>query len=160
MKSELKRDLKRLSELAFHRVAACGDLISEFHKLSQKSKAHPFYPLMENVRLWLLSPYSLWPIDFVGVGNHLLKCIRESKKTDSQLTLLFSFLQKTPTPKEQSAVGDHELQVRTGSYETHISAQQKFKYKEEILTANPVFKVECDRVHFSVPVHELDLRLG
>jgi hypothetical protein len=60
--------------------------------------------------------------------------------------LLFSFLQKTPTPKEQLAVGDHELQVRTGSYETHISAQQKFKYKEEILTANPVFKAEWDAI--------------
>jgi hypothetical protein len=146
MKSELHQDLKRLAELAFHRVEACGNLISEFHTLPQKSKAHPLYPLMENVRLWLLSPLSLWPVDFVGVGNNILKCIRESKKPDPQLTLLFSFLKKTPTAREQLAIGSHELQVRTGSYETHISAQQKFKYKEEILTANPIFKAEWNAI--------------
>jgi len=111
MKSQLHQDLKRLAELAFHRVEACGDLISEFHELPQKSNAHPLYPLMENVRLWLLSPLSLWPVDFVGVGNYILKCIRESKQSDPQLTLLFSFLSKTPTAREQLAIGSHELQV-------------------------------------------------
>jgi hypothetical protein len=146
MKSELQRDLRHLDELAFHRVQACGDLITQFHRLPARAKRNPYYPLMETVRLWLLSPFSLWPIDFAGVGKHILVCIRNGKKLDPQMGLLLSFLTKTPLPKEQAAIGAHELQVRTGNYETLITAQRKFTYKEEILTENPVFKADWEAI--------------
>ena len=109
---------------------------------------------MEIVRLWLVSPFSLWPIDFVGVAQHILKCIRNREAIDPKMELLMSFLKKTPSPREQAAIGSHELEVRAGNYETLITAQPKFKCKEEILNENPKFKTDWDAIKSNFNVDE------
>jgi len=83
MRIALRRDLKVLEALAFHRVDACGGVITEFHQLPSKARTHECYPLLECVNSWLLSPFSLWPIDFVGVAEHLIHCIKSNRKVDA-----------------------------------------------------------------------------
>lgn len=146
MNPALRRDLKVLEALAFHRVDACGGVIAEFHQLSSREKKHVYYPLLECVYSWLLSPFSLWPIDFVGVAKHLISCIKHGRKADPQFEILLSFLKTTPSQRARAEVGDHEQQVRTGNYETLIKAQKKFTYKEEILAANPRFKADWNSI--------------
>ena len=146
MNTALRRDLKVLEALAFHRVDACGGVITEFHQLPSTAKAHECYLLLEGIHSWLLSPFSLWPIDFVGVAKHLIHCIKHDRKVDPQFELLLSFLKMPPSQKARTEVGDHEQQVRTGNYETLIKAQKKFTYKEEILAANPNFKADWNLI--------------
>lgn len=146
MNMPLRRDLEILKALAFHRVDACGEVIKDFHQLSPKAKKNRLFPLLDCVRSWLLSPFSLWPIDFIGVAERLIFCIKRGRKIDPQFELLLSFLKTTPSQRARSEVGEHELQVRTGNYETLIKAQKKFTCKEEILGANPLFKADWDRI--------------
>lgn len=152
MKSGLKRDLEHLNRLAFHRVEACGDLLREYYRLPASARLHPGFQLMEIVHSWLLMPFSLWPVDFIGLGRHILDSIHRKRSLDSRMSLLFSFLHQLPTAKEQTAVASHELQVRTGNYETLITAQPKFTCKEEILEVNPRFKADWDAIKFAFDV--------
>jgi hypothetical protein len=146
MKSALERDLEHLERLAFHRLDECGDLVRCFHQLPQRAKQHQAYALMRMLHPWLVTPFSLWPIDCVGLGYHLLECIRLKRSPDEKLTLLLSFLKKPPAPMEQTAVAAHEHQVRTGDYELFISAKPKFKYKDEMLKEDPEFKADWDAI--------------
>jgi hypothetical protein len=146
MNSEAEKDLEHLARLAFHRVEECGDLVRCFHALPRQAKQHAGYALMKLLHPWLLVPFSLWPIDCVGLGYHLLKCIRAKQPPDAKLVLLLSFLNKLPLPKEQTAIAAHEHQVRTGNYEAFIAAPSKFKYKDEIWKEDPDLKADWDSI--------------
>jgi hypothetical protein len=146
MKSETEKDLEYLAGLAFHRVEKCGDLVRCFHALPKQAKNHPGYKLIKLLHPWLLVPFSLWPIDCVGLGYHLLKCIRAKQPLDAGVILLFSFLNKLPSKKEQAAVAAHEHQVRTGDYESYIAAKPKFTYKAEVLKEDPDFKAHWNAI--------------
>ena len=153
MKSDAEKDLERLAELAFHRVEECGDLVKLIHALPRRARCHPDYALLKMLHSWLLVPFSLWPIDCVGLGYHLLKCIRSKQRPDRKIILLFSFLNKQPSKEEQAAISAHEHQVRTGDYDAFVSATAKFTYKAEVLKEDPDFQA-----HWNAIKREFDVR--
>src|SRR5436190_8303093 len=126
MREPLRRDLEQLKKFAFRRLEACGDLMKRIHRLPTKARSHPAGPWLEHLRLWLLTPFTLWPVDFVGLGNRLLSIIEAGKRLDADTDLLLSLIAEHPLPREQTVIATHEHQVQAGSYELLITVQPKF----------------------------------
>jgi hypothetical protein len=93
----------------------------------------------------MLAPFTLWPVDFVGFGKHLLDLVEGSKALDADTELLLSFITDAPSPREHAAIAAHEHNVQTGNYESLITAQPKFIHAEQMLFENPDFQADWRR---------------
>jgi hypothetical protein len=152
MNSSLRKDLRHLEQLAFKGNAACRGVLERFHNAPHSVKLSSAYPLMRSVRPWLLAPFSLWPIDFAGLGSHLVDCAYSGKEPDGRIKLLLSALAKPPSAREQGAVAQHEHDVRAGNYEPLIKARPKFTHKEQELIDDPRFRRDWDLIKASFDV--------
>jgi len=153
MKSELNRDMKHLDQLAFHRVEKCGDLVRRFHALPKRAKLHPAYALLKSVHPWLLIPLSLWPIDCVGLGCHLLEYINAKKSPNAKLGSFVIIFEKDAVVERANCNRAHmSTQVRTGNYEGFIAAPSKFKYKDEIWKEDPDLKADWNAINVEFDV--------
>jgi hypothetical protein len=145
VKEALDQDLSRLEQLAFRRVEACGELLTRFHRLPVTAQSHTAYAGLERIRRWLLVPFTLWPVDFIGLGGHLLNLLENGKRLDTDIELLLSFVVDEPLPREHAAVAAHEHHVQSGNYESLITAQPKFMHAEQMLFENPEFQADWRR---------------
>jgi hypothetical protein len=136
----LKRDLERLSRLAFRRAEKSHKLVRAFCSLAKRERTHPDYRLLEEFYPWLLAPLTLWPIDLDGLGQHLLKLVKIGRRFDAKTTLLLDQLGPAPSPGTQVVVAQQEHQVQVGNYEPLIKQQHKFDAMEKELGQNPEFK--------------------
>lgn len=89
---------------------------------------------------WLLSPYSLWPIDFVGLSKYLLNLVKDSKKLDDDIVLLLSLIGPAPDKETQSTVGAFEHFVEKGNYDHLLKQPEKFKESENAVNRDRELK--------------------
>src|ERR1044072_8174836 len=68
---DLVVDTALLAGRAFAQGKAEKELLARFHLLAKAISNHPNEAQIWGVYDWLLVPYSLWPIDFVGIAKHL-----------------------------------------------------------------------------------------
>ncbi len=54
-------------------------LIQKIHRLPSRVIKHPNYPLLKKLRLWLLSPVTLWPINLDMIGHRLVDALKTGK---------------------------------------------------------------------------------
>lgn len=146
MRSRESEDLARLDRLAFRRRERCGDVVRRFHRLPAAARQHPDFLLLAQVYPWLLVPYSLWPIDVHGLLELLLDTISAGHRVTEEMLFLVGSLSEFPSVSEQNAVAAHEQEVQVGSYESLISAQHKFDLKELMLSQNPQFRADWERL--------------
>jgi hypothetical protein len=130
------------------------------HQLSAIARADAAYTALELMRRWLLTPFTLWPVDFIGLCGHLLDSIENSKKLDADTELLLSFVTDEPLPGEHAAIAEHEHHVQTGNYESLITAQPKFTHTEQMLFENPAFQADWRRFKARFDVDEYRDRKG
>src|SRR5687767_783141 len=128
MKSQKLSDLARHSKLAFRRMKAGTPLIERFHALPKS--CHDNEALRRSYE-WLLVPMSLWPVDVIGLMNHLLEAFEAGKKPSDAVVRLTKLIGQAPAEKTCSVLSEHEHNVKGGSYESLIKAQHKFDFKEE-----------------------------
>src|SRR5207248_11425330 len=63
--SDLKDDLKRLRQLAYHRLENSDDLARKFHRFCRSG--HTDLNHLQKLYDWLFVPITLWPIDIEGL---------------------------------------------------------------------------------------------
>lgn len=146
MKSSLRADLRRLSELAFHRGEwGCG-LIRRMHRIRCKAKTHPDFPLLEKFYPWLLAPLTLWPANLDKLGWLIVERTEARQLLDSQFRLLLSLLGDPPSPTTQAVAMQHEQAIQPGNYESVINAQHKFNLLEDELRHDPRFIADWNQI--------------
>jgi hypothetical protein len=155
MKNPLKEDLARHAKLAFRRMRPGADLIKQFHALPETARRCPH---LIRVYQWLTVPFSLWPVDIIGVAGHLFDLAKSSRKPSAEITELIELLGDPPSARTCDSIGAYEHNVKGGNYESLVKAQHKFDFREEILKENPGFLADWKWIksHFDVLKHQGD----
>jgi hypothetical protein len=130
MKRDLGADLERLQKLAFRRAEKCGPLLKQFHDARSRINTHSSAANIWRVYEWLLVPFSLWPIDFVGFAKHLLTLVGTRSDLDQDIFLLLKLVGNTPDKETQSTVGAFEHFVEAGQYDHLLKQPEKFEEGE------------------------------
>lgn len=113
-----------------------AELIKKFHRLPDHARNNIHF---KRAYEWLMIPFSLWPVDMIGIAKHLFDGCRSKRKPAAEILELLELLGDPPSIKACASITEHEHSVKKGSYETLIKAQHKFDFKEEILLENPGF---------------------
>jgi hypothetical protein len=127
MKKSIQSDLKRLGNLAFHRTEQCGPIMRDFHSMADLINVHPHSIQIWQIYEWLLTPLSLWPIDFDGLSRHLLSLVEKRTEFDEEIVLLLALVGCAPDMQTQDAIGEFEHLVETGNYDDLLRQPDKFK---------------------------------
>lgn len=154
MPFNLKADLETLSRLAFNWSEQARDLVREFCTLSESSKRHPDFHLVDEFYPWLLTPLTVWPIDLDGLGRHLLRQVNAGRRIESASKLLLAQLGPPPPTFTQEAVAIQEHDVKAGNYERFINQQVKFDMIEKELTHNEAFLEAWNAIKLQFDVEE------
>jgi hypothetical protein len=155
MHTWLKKDLARHSKLAFRRMRAGEELIKQFHKFPDGVRNQP---ALKCIYQWLFVPFSLWPVDVIGLAEHMFGLVESQKQPSAAMLQIIELLGNPPSEKTCVAISDHEHSVKGGNYESLIKAQHKFDFKEEVLRQNPGFLADWKRIksHFDVKKFQSD----
>jgi len=140
MELSLEGDLARLGRLAFRRRKKTGTLLQAIHRAMKNPASERERACFDTVRRWLLVPFTLWPIDFQGLGEHLIELHRKSCPITAEIEFIVERSNEIPSVDEQTAVLEYEHLVEKGSYERWIKAQEKFTAEEQRLLRNRKFK--------------------
>lgn len=142
VKSDLGRDMDELSRLAFRRVEKVGNLLKDLHAVRAANTKHAALPALEIIRRWLLMPFTLWPVDFVGLGRHLVAEIKNNREPQPELLFLIEHVSEMPSLRAQRTIADHEHEVEKGQYEWIIkpNARLKFDAKQAGIRNNSKFR--------------------
>jgi hypothetical protein len=140
MKRDLRSDLERLHKLAFRMEGKCGPILNRFHACRSKINTHPASSDIWRVYDWLIVPFSLWPIDFLGFANHLLSLIESNGDVDKDILLLLELVGNTPDAETQLTVGAFEHFVEAGQYDHLLRQPEKFQEGENIVKRDEELK--------------------
>jgi hypothetical protein len=155
MKGPLSESLQRQAKLAFRRVRPGAALIRRFHLLPESIRKDA---ALQKLRTWLVVPFSLWPIDIIGLAEHLLGLAEKGKRPTPELRTLIALLGDPPTEETCDVICAHEHLVKGGSYESLIKAQHKFDAKEARLVKDPEFLADWQWIknHFDITKRQSD----
>jgi len=148
--SDLENDLKRLRDLAYHRLENSADLVRKFHRV--RSADHPDFDYLQKLYDWLFVPITLWPVDIEVLFRAALDRAAAGRRLDKAMTLLVELLPPLPSQRTQRMVAEHEHSVQHGNYEPLIRARHKYDHVESELTHKPAFQVQWNAIkaHFDV----------
>src|SRR5437667_5773282 len=146
--SDLENDLKRLRDLAYHRLENSADLVRKFHRV--RSADHPDFDYLQKLYDWLFVPITLWPIDIEGLLRAAVDRAAAARGLDKTMLLLIDLLPLPPSSKTQRAVSEHEHSVQHGRYESLIRARHKYDQIESQLARDRVFQTQWSSIkaHF------------
>jgi hypothetical protein len=139
MKTALSESLQRQSKLAFRRVRPGAALIRKFHRLPASIREDA---ALQKLSTWLVVPFSLWPIDIIGLAVHLIGLAENGRRPTSEFRTLIALLGDPPKMETCDVICAHENLVKGGSYESLIKAQHKFDAKEARLVKDSEFLVD------------------
>ena len=146
MSLNLNRDLAALKKLAFKRFEKVGPLLKEIHAVLDANASHPEQDLLNVVREWLLTPFTLWPVDFHGIGQLVVSVVRSSGELPGDLRFLLVQVRALPTKEACQAVSAFERLVETGSYESLNKSSVKFAEKEKRLMQSEEFVTDWKKL--------------
>jgi len=142
MKAALRRDIHAVSNLAYRRVEKVGSLLEDIHSIRSSHPDHPAQSILETIRRWLLMPLTLWPVDFVSIGQHVVSVVRSDETLQPDIQFLLQNVSELPASEAERAVAAHEQRVEKGRYEVVVrpAARLKFQEKEKLLRLNRTFR--------------------
>ncbi len=155
MKTNLHEALARQAKLAFRRIRPGAQLIRRFYALPDNIRTDAS---IQRLCAWLMVPYSLWPIDIIGLASHVVTIAERKKLPKAEIRALISLLGEPPNAGTCDAIGAHEHLVKGGSYESLIKAQHKFNAKEKRLLENREFLSDWKwlKQRFNIAKHRHD----
>ncbi len=153
MSSSLQDALRRQSKLAFRRMRTGAELIKRIHKLPEKMRGDES---LQKLSAWLVVPFSLWPVDIIGLTEHLITRAEQGHKPANKFKVLIALLGNPPNEKTCDVICEHEHLVKGGSYESLIEAQHKFDAKEARLVKDQEFRTDWHWIkrHFNITAHQ------
>lgn len=155
MSNSLLDALRRQSKLAFRRVRPGAALIKRFHLLPEKLRKEES---LQRLSAWLVVPFALWPVDIIGLAEHLIPLAERGRPPASEFRALIALLGNPPSEETCDVISEHEHLVKGGSYESLIKAQHKFDAKESRLLKDLDFRADWEwiRNHFDLAKHRSD----
>ena len=152
MKSPLQEALARQQKLAFRRVRPGAQLIRRFYALPENIRTDSS---LQQLCAWLAVPFSLWPVDIIGLASHAIVLAERGKSLNAEMRTLITLLGEPPNSETCDSIGAHEHLVKGGNYESLIKAQYKFDAREKRLLANPEFLADWKWIkqHFDIAKH-------
>ncbi len=155
MSNPLHEALRRQSKLAFRRMRPGAELIKRFHLLPEKLRKEES---LQRLNAWLVVPFSLWPVDIIGLAEHLVALAERGKPPTSEFQTLIALLGAPPKEETCDVICEHEHLVKGGSYESLIEAQHKFDAKESRLVKDPEFLADWQWIkkQFDITKHQSD----
>jgi hypothetical protein len=155
MKNLLRDALQRHSKLAFRRVRPGATLIKRFHLLPEVLRNDEY---LRRLSAWLVVPFSLWPVDVIGLADYLFTLAENGKPPTKEFRQLIALLGNPPKVETCDAICEHENLVKGGSYESLIDAQHKFDAREKRLLKDPEFLADWQWIanHFDLTQHRSD----
>ncbi|MCI0747348.1 MAG: hypothetical protein L0Y58_18235 [Verrucomicrobia subdivision 3 bacterium] len=155
MSNPLHEALRRQSKLAFRRVRPGAELIKRLQLLPDNLRSDES---LQRLSAWLVVPFSLWPVDIIGLAEHLIALAEQGKRPASEFQALIALLGNPPTEETCDVICEHEHLVKGGSYESLIEAQHKFDAKEARLLKDPAFLADWQWIkkHFDITKHQSD----
>jgi hypothetical protein len=139
MNRQKREDLKRLSKLAFRRMAACKPIIEKFYAAPRTVRRNP--DLLKAYR-WMFAPLSFWPFDVSGAVNHWIDQLSAGMPISEESIFLVSLLGAQPISSACETVAQFEHQVKDGDYDSLIAAKHKFDTKVQQLGEDPEFRAD------------------
>lgn len=136
MERSLQDALARQAKLEFRRVRPGAELIRRFHALPKEVRGDRN---LQRLCSWLVVPFSLWPIDIIGLASNAVALAERGKPPTVEMRTLISLLGEPPRDETCDAIGAHERLVKGGSYESLVKAQHKFDARERQLLVNCEF---------------------
>lgn len=142
MDFSLEGDLARLERLAFKRRVKTEALLRAIHRAMTNSVSENERTHLGTIRSWLVVPYTLWPVDFASLGEHVVRLYREERPFPADLGFTLERIQSLPSVEEQNSVAKYEHLVERGRYEEwlHSKARKKFHGERRKLLSDPAFK--------------------
>lgn len=150
---KLEQDLAALRKLAFKRYDQSHERLRAFHRLAKRIETNPMRRQIWNIYDWLLVPFSLWPIDLLGLSDFLLNAFKKRQALDAPMNLLLELLPEAPKQKAVQEVLEFEEKViQKGNYEPLIKEPAKFRELEANILADPNFDSAWKMIkkHFDV----------
>lgn len=143
MKRPLSDALRRHSKLAFRRVRPGAKLLRRFNRLpARMQNEESLHRLYE----WLVVPFGLWPVDIIGLAEHLFTTAENGKLPTDEFRTLIALLGCPPKDDTCDAICEHENLVQGGSYESLIEAQHKFDAREKRLLKDKEFLADWQHI--------------
>ncbi len=136
MKRDLGRDLERIRPLAFRRAARSGPLLERFHRNRSKTDTNANAAVLWQVYDWLCVPFSLWPIDYDGLANHILSEIEAGSVIDADVFKLIRLAGTPPSNDTIAAVAAFEHVVESGNYDHLVKSPEKFTENDMAVTGD------------------------
>ncbi len=150
---DLAIDTALVAGRAFAQGKAEKELLARFHQLAEVISASSKEMQIWRVYDWLLVPYSLWPIDLVGVAKHLLGRIEAKRAIDADCIALIDTLAEPPGTNARDTMTKFERQIAAGSYDNLVKQLEKFSELEARLSeeaeAKQAWKMICSRFDVS-----------
>ncbi len=144
MNAQFIADMERFTLLTFTRQKLCAPLLEQIHRLLLVPLDDEKRKQLNIVRRWLLSPYSLWPVDMKGLGEVMCRQLCEVKSIDEDLAAVLNRLENLPSEETQTLIIANERGVKDGNYASFITpgAQDKYDGREKETLANEELKAE------------------
>jgi hypothetical protein len=129
MNRGLAKDLERLKGMAFGRLKHCGPLVKRFHAVRGRIGRESEPERIWNVYDWLLTPFTLWPLNFEEMAGYLMEMMGDKRwKTaaDADLDLLLEILPEPPGEETQGEIAEFERVMEAGRYDPVLKQAAKF----------------------------------
>jgi hypothetical protein len=138
------RDEETLLKRAFYMHKKCLPLLKQLYVLLTSASYKDFHPLLLLLKQWLLAPFSLWPVDFRGAGQHVCIELEAGRPIDREMMAMFEFLKPVPGPEEQETVGIYEFEIELGIYDALVRNDVKYAIRMKELQENPKFRAHLE----------------
>lgn len=156
MKRELRSDLEQLQKFAFRQKDRCGSLLEQFHANRLRIDSRKASAEIWQIYDWLCVPYSLWPVDFVGLAKHLLNLVNKKRQLDHDTVLLIGLIGQPPDSVTCDIVGAFEHVMEAGNYDDLVRQPEKFKEHECELKRDAQLKTAWNEIkkRWDVPTYQ------
>lgn len=141
-KAGLEADLDALDRLAFGRREYSEPEIRRYYELVEKEGAEWVEKEIGVLRRWLLTPFTLWPMNIHDITIACLTMLEKGHGVGEEMMMFLQLLPEPPEQKVCAAVATAEHVVATGTYEDYVKIPEKFYGPEEDILKDPELQEE------------------
>lgn len=136
----LAADMEKLRKLQFRRYEHCHSLVRRLFKLRRTIDRHDQAAQLWHVYQWLLTPRTLWALDYAGIADHLCKDLEARRDFSADVLLLLKVIAPPPPAFSQEQITEYEKVVSKGHYDGLLKQPQKFQECEAEIGSDAVLR--------------------
>jgi hypothetical protein len=147
MELNLTADLKELEQRAFNLQKQQAALLTDLHELLARPDCASVHEWLFLLRTWILSTYSLWAPDVIGMAQFVCKQVRATGQIDPKLISVLRKMRAMPNEEVQEMVSENEHAMAVGDFNWCLtdSAQGKYAAAEKQVIADPALKADWEQ---------------